>query len=904
LPKLRSIGSAFSFFLLFTFLITNTWGKGPERHLKGLKVKAINANTAQVNVVNAQNIALLNSPQLAAKTPISPPLFTYNVIASTQTPIQGVIPSSLGFPSINDNGKLAFTAQLTTDSRPSIILYNFDAGSYDRNFYMGSPFRVNTFVQVDDSDRIAFFNSSDDGLFSNIYRLDTTTGGPVIASGAVDPQATADFDSLFPYPSINNSGLVAFNAQTGSTNFLGSRASGSGPFNLGPDVTAPVTMFPCIADNGLTIVQYGPSSTSPLVLSSQDFSSNVLMATTANNGNAFTQFTAIGNKPGISHDGNVIAYMGKHPTMGTGIFAFVWNPSTSQWLGATLIGIPSTSSLNYRVGVNKIATNQYEIVFLAPDSSSNLTLLSFTLDISGLPSSISLSPLIDIAQVSQPMGSIANSTVQSIQTFYPVNTKGQVAFWVNTTNNVQMILRADPRIVTHATITPDKKPLTKDPVNIATGEAYFSSTDFSIKAQGPALALFRQYSSLSNFSGMFGFGWRTNFDINLTNDNSGNIDILDAQGTEYYFTNNSGVYVPSSGNFSSLVKNADGTFTLTDKNKNVTHYDTTGRMASLTDRNGNVLSFVYNPTVSGGSYIQDAGGRRIILNFDANNHVISAVSPAGKTYQYTYGSNTNLINIKDPTGANTTYTYDSFHHITQFTNGNNHNRYYQYDTQGHVLMNFQDNNVNKVTLNYQANNTTVVTDSLNNVNTYVFDSNGLLLKRTDPRGGVTQKTWDTNLNLQSVTDPRNNITSYTYDTLGNLLQITDPFNKKTIMTYTSNFNLLSTVTDALNKLTQYGYDSNGNLITVTNALTFKHTFSYDQFGNVKTATDSFQHVTNFTYDAYGDLLQKTDALNNKTIFTYDADGNMLSQTDARNHTTGYQYDNLNRLIKITFANGL
>jgi len=112
--------------------------------------------------------------------------------------------------------------------------------------------------------------------------------------------------------------------------------------------------------------------------------------------------------------------------------------------------------------------------------------------------------------------------------------------------------------------TPDKYALTKDPVNIATGEAYFSSTDFSLSGQGPELRLFRKYRSFSTLSGMFGYGWRTDYDANLSVDSNGDVTIYDGEGTGIYFMNypgTYGTYMPSPGNYSTLVKNVDGTIT-------------------------------------------------------------------------------------------------------------------------------------------------------------------------------------------------------------------------------------------------------------------------------------------------------------------------------------------------------
>jgi len=443
---------------------------------------------------------------------------------------------------------------------------------------------------------------------------------------------------------------------------------------------------------------------------------------------------------------------------------------------------------------------------------------------------------------------------------------------------------------------------TKDPINIFSGEAFFSSTDFLIKGRGPQMSLSRHYRSFSNIAGMFGYGWRTDFDTNLSVDANGDVTIFDADGTGKYFMNYSGSYVASSGNYSTLIHNTDGSYTVTDKYGNMSQYGSNGRVMSHTDRNNNTLSFVYNPALVGGTYIQDASGREIKLYFDSNGHVVSAVDPLGRTFQYGYDTNSNLVSITDPTGAVTNYTYNSNHQITQFTNANGHNTYYQYDAQGRVIKNLQDNNVNQVSLNYQSNQTTVVTDSLGNNNTYQFNIYGLLTSQTDPLGNVTQKVWDGNMNLTSVTDARKNTTSYAYDYFGNLVQITDPLKNVTSMTYTPNFDLISSKTDAMGHVTNYVYDIKGNLTSIIDVLKGTHSYSYDQYGNVITATDTRGNATNYTYDTNSDVLQKSDALYERTNYTYDADGNILTQKDGRGNVTSFQYDNLNRLLKTTFAN--
>ena len=143
-------------------------------------------------------------------------------------------------------------------------------------------------------------------------------------------------------------------------------------------------------------------------------------------------------------------------------------------------------------------------------------------------------------------------------------------------------------------------------------------TDFSLPGVGVDLRLERTYRSQMDFSGLFGYGWRSKYDINLMSDIDGNVTIFNKQGVAIYFYNlGSDIYIPAPGNHSSLVKNSDGTFTLTNKHGIITNYSLDGRLSIITDRNGNTLRFVFDPLTPGGTYIEDASGRKIILTLDA-----------------------------------------------------------------------------------------------------------------------------------------------------------------------------------------------------------------------------------------------------------------------------------------------
>ncbi|MBF0384827.1 MAG: hypothetical protein HQL27_03045, partial [Candidatus Omnitrophica bacterium] len=445
---------------------------------------------------------------------------------------------------------------------------------------------------------------------------------------------------------------------------------------------------------------------------------------------------------------------------------------------------------------------------------------------------------------------------------------------------------------------------TKDPINIATGEMLASGVDISIPAIGPGLVLSRNYRSQSAFRGLFGYSWRSAYDINLTEDENGDIRVYEETGVLSFFKNagGTGFYLNSEGNSSAMVKNANGSYTVTDKHGLVTNYSAEGRITSIVDRNGNALSYVYNPSVPDGTYIQDSTGRKITLNLNPDGTIHQAIDPAGKITTYAYDANGNLTNITNPLNKTVTYVYDDNHNITELWNLNGHKTYFRYDANDRCYMNYQEGDLNKVTLDFQGNGVVAVTDALNKTTTYYFNDYGLETQRTDSLGGTVTTSWNTlYLETAIIADELNKTTSFEYDYNGNLTKITDANNKETKFEYNNNdFNLLSKTTDARNKVTNYIYDTHGNLTTIQNNDGGEKHFFYLNNGLVDYLEDELNNITDFSYDAYGNVTSIKDALNNETTFQYDLAGNVLNSTSANHDQTAFSYDDSYRLLTITY----
>jgi RHS repeat-associated protein len=155
----------------------------------------------------------------------------------------------------------------------------------------------------------------------------------------------------------------------------------------------------------------------------------------------------------------------------------------------------------------------------------------------------------------------------------------------------------------------------------------------------------------------------------------------------------------------------------------------------------------------------------------------------------------------------------------------------------------------------------------------------------------------------SSTDADGNKTSWLYDSEGNTIQKTDALGYVTTYTYEPVFNMMTSMTDPRGRKTTYTYDGDGNRVKETDPLGQTQSWTYDSHGNVLSATDKDGNTTTYQYDAFGDLLKITDPLGNMTTMTYDAVGNMLARTDADGHTTSYQYDGMNRVTLVTDPTG-
>jgi RHS repeat-associated protein len=320
-----------------------------------------------------------------------------------------------------------------------------------------------------------------------------------------------------------------------------------------------------------------------------------------------------------------------------------------------------------------------------------------------------------------------------------------------------------------------------------------------------------------------------------------------------------GTFIPEPGVFDTLIRNPDGTFTLTKKDRTRYLFSPAGILLSITDRNNNTTTFTY-----------DGAG--------------------------------NLVTITDPEGNTTSYTYAAFARIASISENGILRHSFAYDTTLRVTR-ISDALGNETIYTYQpAYRRTTVTSPLGHTRVYTYDERNNITSKTDPLRNTTTFVYDRDNNLISQTDPLRRTTTFTYDLRGNRTSITDPLGNRTIFVYDRDNNLIRQ-TDPLGRTTTFTYDERGNLLGITDPLGNRTTKTYDTRGMLLAATDARGNTTTLTYDFFSNLISITDPLGNTTTFGYDLVGRKASMTDARGNATRYTYDGIDNLIRRTYPDG-
>jgi YD repeat-containing protein len=390
-----------------------------------------------------------------------------------------------------------------------------------------------------------------------------------------------------------------------------------------------------------------------------------------------------------------------------------------------------------------------------------------------------------------------------------------------------------------------------DPVELLTGNFFYNQTrhDIRLPDEGPTLELLFSYHSQDRYNGPFGYGWHstlTSMAVEVTDGQEHHVIIRQGNGRrKRYLLNADGTFQDPVGIYHRLVKNADGTYTLTFKGGTVHQYGTDGRIVRIEGVDQRAVVIAYDDTGAIAS-ATTAGGRTLAFTKGANGKIMTVNDPMVGDYAFAYDMNSNLTSVTDPLGNVTQYAYDDDHNMTSITAPNG-------VTEVENVYDLQEDRVSQQTLlqgqvqfSYDSATRTRVTDP-RGTTTHDFNAAGLPTVTTFFDGTMTTRVWDTNLNLTSFTDTDDNTTTFDYDTRGNLTQLTEPSGQVTTFAYETTFDRVVSVTDVDQGTTAtISYDDAQELIGITDVMGGGQTFPADTFGLLRTDLRALGKVFPFT----------------------------------------------------------
>ena len=386
------------------------------------------------------------------------------------------------------------------------------------------------------------------------------------------------------------------------------------------------------------------------------------------------------------------------------------------------------------------------------------------------------------------------------------------------------------------------------------GRVTTTVTDLVVPAPGLPIQISRTYDSLvRNTSSDFGYGWTLGVNVQL--DVSADYDVtltINGQRRTFYFA----PYVPGfqldGSNFPNLLgayfpayspePGLHGTLNVWSGGSSLIGSNTGCTLDMLQPWGNSYFCYDNAGTYSPGGYVYtDPYGR--VYTISSTGGLQSVQDVAGNAINITPGG------ITSTNGLNVPFVRDSQGRITQ------------------------------------------ITDPLNQVYTYAYDSNGNLASvaypvspahPSDPKpmAQYTYNATDTHL-YAGGTDPQGNqLPTTTYDSNGRLQTVTlhpysDPSGSDPTKSYKTSYNYATTPVTV-----NYpdGTTASGLTTTVTNPDNTAVTQVYDSYGMLLSSTDPLSNTTLNEYDAYHNLISVTDPLGHTNSYTYDSNGNKLSST--------------------------
>ena len=512
-----------------------------------------------------------------------------------------------------------------------------------------------------------------------------------------------------------------------------------------------------------------------------------------------------------------------------------------------------------------------------------------------------------------------------------------------------------------------------DPVNVATGNFIEHECDLSFE-HAPAASLIkleRMYNSVAVTypeeapSGIFGLGWSSTLDTQLTLSNTGAVwHTPDGRILAFPRMGDGFGRVPSESYWLSKTVPGDELYSYvsTATTKAIKTAENAGRKVSAPTApayywvvyNSKHVRYFYDPSgawtgVMEGHYatltlplyssdsatgaleltdiVHPASGRGLQIRYgssprdnrirpdSASTYFIDHDVQILDTVTYIYDDDDLLAAVNRPDGIRR-YTHNAKRLIEEVWDVNGHREVTNtYDGQGRVVHQLTEHS-REVSFVYAPGIMTIVADAItgDSSNIWRSDEHGRLSSMTAADGSRQVMRYDKFGNRISVTERDGSTISRSYDSHSRLAKQLTPEGALSKYTWDEHNRLLTTSVcdfrDRLNPgdpvVVSYTYESTGanpNPITMTDGNGHTTEYSWDEYGNLLSVTDPTGVRTTYTYNARQELISITNGVGDTVHLEYDKHGRIVQVRDALGHVTATHWNSAGQLASVTDAAG-
>ena len=512
-----------------------------------------------------------------------------------------------------------------------------------------------------------------------------------------------------------------------------------------------------------------------------------------------------------------------------------------------------------------------------------------------------------------------------------------------------------------------------DPVNVATGNFIEHECDLSFE-HAPAASLIkleRMYNSVAVTypeeapSGIFGLGWSSTLDTQLTLSNTGAVwHTPDGRALAFPRMGDGFGRVPSESYWLSKTVPGDELYSYvsTATTKAIKTAENAGRKVSAPTApayywvvyNSKHVRYFYDPSgawtgVMEGHYatltlplyssdsatgaleltdiVHPASGRGLQIRYgnsprdnrirpeSASTYFIDHDVQILDTVTYIYDDDDLLAAVNRPDGIRR-YTHNAKRLIEEVWDVNGHREVTNtYDGQGRVVHQLTEHS-REVSFVYAPGIMTIVADAItgDSSNIWRSDEHGRLSSMTAADGSRQVMRYDKFGNRISVTERDGSTISRSYDSHSRLAKQLTPEGALSKYTWDEHNRLLTTSVcdfrDRLNPgdpvVVSYTYESTGanpNPITMTDGNGHTTEYSWDEYGNLLSVTDPTGVRTTYTYNARQELISITNGVGDTVHLEYNKHGRIVQVRDALGHVTSTHWNSAGQLASVTDAAG-